>query len=230
MRQVTEGLQQMVQEAQATVNRAESSQFVQGLPLMRQLSKNAGRLVVGNIEVLTDMVLDEILEETVGLLNSWEEEQTAADSGVQASKTVQDYEAMLDDIRRRVDAGYTLDTLQATGGAPSGVSGAVSTAATMSGPQPPSLFGEGELRHSAPAQLPIEVLRRIERFKRRYGAYATAINDELHGMEHHELVEAIAEDFIEELIANTANEMNTMVDDFTNSLVAAELSLNKKAV
>ena len=67
--QVKESLDPIVRRAEAAIRRAEVSQFVQGVPLLSHLSKAMGTAIVENSEVLTDMVLDDILDETVALLN-----------------------------------------------------------------------------------------------------------------------------------------------------------------
>lgn len=48
--------------AQAAIQRAESSAFVQSMPLLNHISKSAGSNIVKNCDVLTDMVLEDILE------------------------------------------------------------------------------------------------------------------------------------------------------------------------
>jgi len=222
-REVQRALAPVVKRAEDAIQRAEASQYVQGMPLMRNLAKTAGTAIVENCEVLTDMVLDDILEETAALLERLEDEERV-DSGLEAATSqLDDFEAMRASIERRVHGGYRPEVLTSPGTEPAGTSQGLAAPMRV---QPPAVAGHGTQRQQA-VPLPIDVVRRIEGYRNRYQDYSASVDAalELQGVERHEIVASVAEDFIEDLIQGATDELAGMVDAFSDSLVNGELML-----
>jgi len=239
--QVKDSLDPIVRRAEAAIRRAEVSSFVQGMPLLSHLSKAMGTAVVENCDVLTDMVLDDILDETVALLNAMEADEKAVTGIQSAADTVNHFESLCADIAKRVDGGYTAEVLPPSHYAsqsqpPRTTDLANSGAAPPTAPQPRTVSFDGTQNVQpaaagaagvAVSRLPHDVVRRVETYKRRYQQYSQAVDSalELQGVERHEIVCSIAEDLIEDLIAGASEELTGMLDSFSDALAKGELKL-----
>lgn len=95
------------------------------------------------------------------------------------------------------------------------------------GMQPRALEGVGERRQRQAPDMPKDIVRRVEAYRRRYLQYSAAVDQslELQGVERHQILCAVAEDFVEDLLHGAAQELGGMMNSLSDTLVSNELAL-----